>query len=117
MTTVLLAVVFTFFQFLEYSVSSFTISDGAFGSCFFFATGFHGLSSSPNKILYNIQKINNKSYSNLVSNTDISQKLNITLPTFTSSPRDPLPLLEPAELAEEEGGQVNSYYLDRRFLE
>lgn len=42
--TVLLATVFTFFQAVEYSVSSFTISDGAFGSCFFFATGFHGYS-------------------------------------------------------------------------
>lgn len=41
--SVLLAVVFTFFQGVEYSVSSFTISDGAFGSCFYFATGFHGL--------------------------------------------------------------------------
>jgi cytochrome c oxidase subunit 3 len=36
-------VIFTGFQGIEYSVSSFTISDGAFGSCFFFATGFHGL--------------------------------------------------------------------------
>ena len=41
--TVLLAVVFTGFQGVEYSVSSFTISDGAFGSCFYFGTGFHGL--------------------------------------------------------------------------
>ena len=40
--TVILALVFTFFQGVEYSVSSFTISDGAFGTCFFFATGFHG---------------------------------------------------------------------------
>src|SRR6201746_340212 len=40
--TVLLAVIFTIFQGVEYSVSSFTISDGAFGACFFFATGFHG---------------------------------------------------------------------------
>lgn len=40
--TVLLALIFTFFQGIEYSVSSFTISDGAFGTCFFFATGFHG---------------------------------------------------------------------------
>jgi group I intron endonuclease len=30
-------------QGLEYSVSSFTISDGVFGTCFFFGTGFHGL--------------------------------------------------------------------------
>jgi cytochrome c oxidase subunit 3 len=41
--TVLLAIIFTAFQGIEYSVSSFTISDGAFGTCFFFGTGFHGL--------------------------------------------------------------------------
>lgn len=41
--TILLAIVFTGFQGVEYSVSSFTISDGAFGTCFFFGTGFHGL--------------------------------------------------------------------------
>src|ERR1700712_4046140 len=41
--TVLLALVFTAFQGVEYTVSSFTISDGAFGSCFYFGTGFHGL--------------------------------------------------------------------------
>jgi len=41
--TVLLAIIFTVFQGIEYSVSSFTISDGAFGTCFFFGTGFHGL--------------------------------------------------------------------------
>jgi len=40
--TVLLASIFTFFQGVEYSVSSFTISDGVFGTCFFFGTGFHG---------------------------------------------------------------------------
>ena len=41
--TVLLAIIFTGFQGIEYNVSSFTISDGAFGTCFFFGTGFHGL--------------------------------------------------------------------------
>ena len=41
--TILLAIIFTGFQGLEYSVSSFTISDGAFGTCFFFGTGFHGI--------------------------------------------------------------------------
>jgi heme/copper-type cytochrome/quinol oxidase subunit 3 len=41
--TVVLAVIFTGFQGVEYNVSSFTISDGAFGTCFYFGTGFHGL--------------------------------------------------------------------------
>lgn len=41
--TVILAVIFTVFQGIEYKMSSFTISDGAFGTCFFFGTGFHGL--------------------------------------------------------------------------
>jgi cytochrome c oxidase subunit 3 len=41
--TIILACIFTSFQGIEYSVSSFTISDGVFGSCFFFGTGFHGL--------------------------------------------------------------------------
>jgi cytochrome c oxidase subunit 3 len=41
--TVLLAIIFTLLQGIEYTVSSFTISDGAFGSCFYFGTGFHGL--------------------------------------------------------------------------
>jgi len=40
--TVLLALIFTCFQGIEYNVSSFTISDGVFGTCFFFGTGFHG---------------------------------------------------------------------------
>jgi cytochrome c oxidase subunit 3 len=41
--TVILALFFTVLQGVEYSVSSFTISDGVFGSCFYFGTGFHGL--------------------------------------------------------------------------
>jgi len=41
--TIILALLFTALQGLEYSVSSFTISDGIFGSCFYFGTGFHGL--------------------------------------------------------------------------
>lgn len=41
--TVLLAIVFTAFQAVEYTVSSFTISDGTYTSCFYFGTGFHGL--------------------------------------------------------------------------
>jgi cytochrome c oxidase subunit 3 len=41
--TVILAIIFTCLQGVEYSVSSFTISDGIYGSCFYFGTGFHGL--------------------------------------------------------------------------
>ncbi len=41
--TVVLALVFTGFQAVEYTASSFTISDGAFGTCFYSSTGFHGL--------------------------------------------------------------------------
>ena len=40
--TVALALVFTGIQLYEYYNAPFTISDGAFGSCFFFGTGFHG---------------------------------------------------------------------------
>jgi cytochrome c oxidase subunit 3 len=41
--TVILAIIFTGLQGIEYTVSSFTISDGTYSSCFYFGTGFHGL--------------------------------------------------------------------------
>ena len=41
--TIILAVIFTILQGIEYTVSSFTISDGTYSSCFYFGTGFHGL--------------------------------------------------------------------------
>lgn len=37
--TILLALLFTAYQGLEYSVASFTLADGVFGSCFYFGTG------------------------------------------------------------------------------
>ena len=37
--TIILAFIFTGCQAVEYSVSSFTLTDGAFGSCFYFGTG------------------------------------------------------------------------------
>nr|YP_009522475.1 cytochrome c oxidase subunit III [Micronecta sahlbergii]AXQ02198.1 cytochrome c oxidase subunit III [Micronecta sahlbergii] len=43
MFTVILGVYFTLLQGIEYYESSFTISDSVYGSCFFMATGFHGI--------------------------------------------------------------------------
>ena len=41
--TVVLAVIFTYMQGLEYSESPFTIADGVFGTTFYITTGTHGL--------------------------------------------------------------------------
>nr|YP_009485726.1 cytochrome c oxidase subunit III [Scipinia horrida]AVZ00862.1 cytochrome c oxidase subunit III [Scipinia horrida] len=41
--TIILGVYFTILQGYEYYEASFTISDSVFGSCFFMATGFHGI--------------------------------------------------------------------------
>jgi len=42
MYTILLAILFTCYQYIEYVEATFTISDSVYGSCFFMATGFHG---------------------------------------------------------------------------
>jgi cytochrome c oxidase subunit 3 len=41
--TLFLGIIFTFFQYLEYQESYFSISDSVYGSIFFIATGFHGI--------------------------------------------------------------------------
>jgi len=41
--TIVLGFYFTYLQAWEYYEAPFTISDGAYGSTFFVATGFHGL--------------------------------------------------------------------------
>nr|YP_010463219.1 cytochrome c oxidase subunit III [Cavelerius yunnanensis]UPL65538.1 cytochrome c oxidase subunit III [Cavelerius excavatus]UUJ37743.1 cytochrome c oxidase subunit 3 [Cavelerius yunnanensis] len=43
MMTIMLGVMFTFFQYYEYKESNFCISDSIYGSTFFMATGFHGI--------------------------------------------------------------------------
>lgn len=40
--TLILAILFTCLQGLEYLNAPFNISDGVYGSCFYMATGFHG---------------------------------------------------------------------------
>ena len=82
--TVLLALIFTFFQGVEYSVSSFTISDGVFGTCFFFGTGLifgaHIIFNKTKKIFQT------QYYSNLHKNKDSLQPYWIT--GFSVSLRD-----------------------------
>lgn len=41
--TLILGIIFTFFQYIEYKESYFSISDSVYGSIFFIATGFHGI--------------------------------------------------------------------------
>nr|YP_009048944.1 cytochrome c oxidase subunit III [Orius sauteri]AID61655.1 cytochrome c oxidase subunit III [Orius sauteri] len=41
--TIMLGVYFTILQGYEYVESAFTMSDSVYGSCFFMATGFHGM--------------------------------------------------------------------------
>ena len=43
LATVLLGLIFTLLQIMEYRFSSFTVADSVFGSTFYIATGFHGL--------------------------------------------------------------------------
>src|ERR1700712_425953 len=110
--TVVLAVVFTGFQGVEYTVSSFTISDGAFGSCFYFGTGFHGLTTiicvAP---FINIHKLktttlkNNSTHAQEINNNNShAQEINnnnsllVNMPSFRDK-------------------ESESYFLERDFLE
>jgi heme/copper-type cytochrome/quinol oxidase subunit 3 len=40
--SIILRLLFFWYQFVEFSCSNFRIADGIFGSCFFSLTGFHG---------------------------------------------------------------------------
>lgn len=93
--TVILATIFTFFQGVEYSVSSFTISDSVYGSCFYLGTGFHGLTDvAPYIFIY----ILIKAIYNFSGVHEINNKLLITIPSYKDK-------------------EANSYYLQKEFLE
>nr|AZL93430.1 cytochrome c oxidase subunit 3 [Platygaster sp. ZJUH_2016029] len=42
-STILLGLIFTFFQYTEYKNSMYSINDSSFGTTFFITTGFHGI--------------------------------------------------------------------------
>lgn len=88
--TILLAIIFTGLQGLEYTVSSFTITDSVYGSCFYFGTGFHGLIITVALYIYLYITITDNTK---INNTKIKDKLLINIPS------------------------KNSFYLDRSFIE
>ena len=65
--TVILGVIFTLFQLIEYIEAKFRIRDRIYGSIFFIGTGFHGLHVLIGSIylIINLLQIYNKEFSKL----------------------------------------------------
>ena len=74
LSTIILAAIFTGFQGVEYLVSVFTISDGAFGSCFYFGTGL--ILAPIIRYIYMIYKISY--YSTVKTQNKASNRTNST---------------------------------------
>jgi len=100
--TVVLAIIFTGFQAVEYSVSFFSISDGSFASCFYFGTGFHGLEevAPTNFITYSFKE-------NTIDYTNSFLYLHLNTKHYTNNHRNKLII------------KLNNktFYLDRNFLQ
>lgn len=94
--TILLAILFTALQGIEYTVSSFTISDGIYGSCFYFGTGFHGLTCICVALfIYILFKEIKKNKIKFINNDDV---LFINVPSYKNK-------------------EADFYYLDKSFIE
>ena len=99
LVTVMLALIFTGLQGLEYTVSSFTLSDSTYGSCFYFGTGFHGLNYvAPYIIICIFINLKTKKIYSIKNNAELNNKLLIHIPSY----KDKI---------------ANSYYLEKNFLE
>ncbi len=116
--TVVLALIFTLFQGIEYTVSSFTLSDSTYGSCFYFGTGFHGLiiiCVAPFIYIYTILKIK-ETYKFLNNNIEINNDPNINNNLDTNNNIDinnnTLLITIPSKYK-----QFNSHYLEKNFIE
>src|SRR4051794_31651153 len=75
------------FQGVEYTVSSFTISDGAFGSCFYFGTGFHGLTNTNVAPFIYTNKLKTKGISKFktnIANYTTNNRLLISVPSYSN---------------------------------
>ena len=69
--TIILAIVFTALQYIEYFNATFTITDSVFGTTFYASTGLHGLTKmAPTKInIKNSVKIRKVHYTTYESKT------------------------------------------------
>lgn len=100
--TIVLAVLFTGLQYLEYMEAGFTFSDSSYGTVFYASTGLHGLKIAPTKNftslfkkIFQLNMLNNyKFFSNSIKS---SNKLFINL--------------------EIKNKNIKPFYLERNFLE